>query len=169
MPNQQISIIEGDITRLKVDVIVNAANRSLLGGGGVDGTIHRAAGPELLEECRGFGGCPTGDVRITHGYRLPAKWVIHAVGPVWQGGGHDEEKLLRSCYLRSLDLAAETGALTIAFSAISTGIYGFPKDLAARIAVDAVREGLTRCRKIERVVFCCFNAESAEAHRMALE
>ena len=167
-PDPRISIVEGDITRLKVDVIVNAANSSLLGGGGVDGAIHRAAGPELLEECRLLGGCPTGEARITHGFRLPAKWVIHAVGPVWRGGGQDEDHLLESCYRRSLDLAVEAHARSIAFSAISTGTFGFPKDRAARIAVATVDGFLAASRKLDKVVFCCFDPDSVLAHRVAM-
>jgi O-acetyl-ADP-ribose deacetylase (regulator of RNase III) len=167
MPDPRMSIVEADITRLKVDAIVNAANASLLGGGGVDGAIHRAAGPQLLEECRLLGGCPTGEARITHAYALPAKWVIHAVGPVWRGGGHDEERLLAACYARSLTLGVETGAQTIAFSAISTGIFAFPKDLAARIAVQTVHDWLKTDQRITKVVFCCFGEDSMRAHRDA--
>ena len=135
----QITLWQGDITTLAVDAIVNAANRTLFGGGGVDGAIHRAAGPGLLAECRGLGGCPTGEARITAGYNLPARHVIHTVGPVWQGGGQDEDQLLAACYANSLALARSHGLATIAFPAISTGIYGFPADRAARIAIAAIR------------------------------
>ena len=165
----RIEIVEGDITRLAVDAIVNAANESLRGGGGVDGAIHAAAGPELLSECRTLGGCPTGEARLTRGYRLPARYVIHAVGPVWRGGGSGEDALLGSCYRESLDLAARHGCRTVAFPAISTGIYGFPPDRAARIAVAAVRAYLAERDLPERVIFCCFGPTSVEAHKQALE
>ena len=165
----RIEIAEGDVTRLEVDAIVNAANESLLGGGGVDGAIHRAAGPGLLEECRRLGGCPTGEARITGGYALPARHVIHTVGPVWRGGAHREDGLLESCYRESLRLASEHGVRTIAFPAISTGVYGFPVPRAARIAVRAVAAGLVEHPSLVRVVLCCIGAESREAHRHALE
>lgn len=165
----RLRIVEGDITRLEVDAVVNAANGSLLGGGGVDGAIHRAAGPELLEACRPLGGCATGDAKITPGFRLPARWVIHAVGPVWHGGEQGEDELLASCYRRALAVAAEAGARTVAFPAISTGAYRFPIDRAAGIAVRTVAEMLSRDDRIETVIFACFGAESAAAHRRALE
>ena len=164
----RIEIAEGDITRLEVDAIVNAANESLRGGGGVDGAIHRAAGPRLLEECRRLGGCPTGEARITGGHALPARHVIHTVGPVWQGGAHREDALLESCYRESLRLASRHGVRTIAFPAISTGVYGFPVPRAARIAVRAVAAGLAEHPSLTRVVLCCFGAESREAHEHAL-
>jgi len=166
--NTRLDIRVADITTLDVDAIVNAANRSLLGGGGVDGAIHRAAGPELLAECRTLGGCETGDAKITRGYRLKAKHVIHAVGPVWQGGTADEEALLASCYRSALDLAAAHALKSIAYPAISTGIYRFPADLAARIAVGTVTAELSaNPRGIAHVIFCCFSPDSAEHHSNA--
>lgn len=152
----ELKSVSGDITKLKVDAIVNAANTSLLGGGGVDGAIHRAAGPELLEACRGLHGCATGDAKATPGFRLPAKWVFHAVGPVWNGGGRGEDGLLAGCYRRSLELAREHNAKSIAFPAISTGIYGFPAERAANIAVKTVRENLEGTG-IDEVLFVCFD------------
>ena len=160
-----LTALRADITTLAVDAIVNAANESLLGGGGVDGAIHRAAGPELLAECRALGGCPTGEARITRGYRLPARHVIHTVGPIWRGGARGEADLLASCYRRSLELAAEHGVATIAFPCISTGVYGYPADEAARIAVGTVRDIVTQ--SFREVVFCCFS-ESDRALYAAL-
>ncbi len=163
-----LDIVVADITTLDVDAIVNAANRSLLGGGGVDGAIHRAAGPELLKECETLGGCETGSAKITRGYKLKARHVIHAVGPVWHGGGHNEEELLAGCYRTALDLAAAHKLKSIAFPAISTGVYRFPADLAARIAVGTVAaEIAAHPRGIGRVIFCCFARESAEHHKTA--
>ena len=164
----KLELVRGDITKLEVDAIVNAANTSLLGGGGVDGAIHRAAGPELLEECRRIGGCPTGEARITRGYRLPARHVIHTVGPVWHGGNQGEPELLGSCYRNSLRLAIENGARTIAFPAISCGVYGYPSDQAAQIAVDATRRFLADDDTIERVIFTCFGEEICSAYENAL-
>ena len=164
----RIEIVEGDITTFDVDAIVNAANRSLLGGGGVDGAIHRAAGPELLAECKTLGGCDTGSAKITRGYKLKARHVIHAVGPVWHGSGHDEEALLASCYRTALDLATAHKLTSIAYPAISTGVYHFPPDLAARIAVGTVASEIAaRPRGMTQVVFCCFSDGSAEHHKEA--
>ncbi|HTY67080.1 MAG TPA: O-acetyl-ADP-ribose deacetylase [Alphaproteobacteria bacterium] len=157
----------GDITTLAVDAIVNAANESLLGGGGVDGAIHRAAGPDLLVECRALGGCPTGQAKITRGYRLPARYVIHAVGPVWRGRLHGETELLASCYRSSLALARERGVTSIAFPAISTGVYRFPLDQAADIAVGTVAEILEASPGMS-VIFCCFNHETMVSYRTSL-
>ena len=155
--NLRISIVQGDITKLEVDAIVNAANNSLLGGGGVDGAIHRAAGPGLLAECRTLGGCPTGEARITGGYGLPAKWVIHTAGPVWRGGHAREGELLISCYRNSLALALGSGARSVAFPSIGTGAYGFPIELASRIALNEVGRFLKEDRTLEKVLFVCFS------------
>ncbi len=162
----KITAIQGDITKLEVDAIVNAANCSLLGGGGVDGAIHRAAGPELVEACRVFGGCQTGEARITPGFKLPAKFVIHTPGPVWHGGKHHEPELLRACYVNSLTLAAENGCKSIAFPAISTGVYGYPKREAAEIAVDVVRNWSQSLP--EKVIFCCFSAGDLQIYQEIL-
>ena len=164
----RIEIVEGDITTLAVDAIVNAANEQLAGGGGVDGAIHRAAGPGLLRECRKLGGCPTGEARITAGYNLPAKHVIHTVGPVWHGGRSGEDVLLASCYRRSLEIAAAQGLISVAFSAISTGVYRFPPERAASIAARTVADFLASHDQPKKVVFCCFGKESAEVHRAAV-
>ncbi len=165
----RITIVEGDITKLEVDAIVNAANERLLGGGGVDGAIHRAAGPGLVDECRVLGGCPTGEARITRGYRLPAGHVIHTVGPVWHGGGRGEDGLLAGCSRNSLELAAANGLKTIAFPAISTGVYRFPPERAARIAITTAAGFLAGDEVLETVIFCCFGRASVEAHEAALK
>lgn len=166
--DSRMTVVEGDITRLAVDAIVNAANESLLGGGGVDGAIHRAAGPGLLAECRTLGGCPTGETKITEGYDLPARHVIHTVGPVWHGGGRGEDALLAGCYRRSLELAVENGLESVAFPAISTGVYRFPPNLAARIAVASVEGFLSGNMTLKQVIFCCFSAESKAIHEAVL-
>lgn len=163
-----LEVVVADITTLDLDAVVNAANPSLLGGGGVDGAIHRAAGPGLLAECRGLGGCEPGDAKITGGHRLRARHVIHTVGPVWHGGAAGEDETLARCYRRSLEVAAGAGLRSIAFPAISTGVYGFPPERAAPIALGAVRDSPHR-RTLERVVFCCFGPESARLHAAALE
>lgn len=164
-----MKVCRGDITKMAVDAIVNAANSSLLGGGGVDGAIHRAAGLELLYECRTLNGCPTGEARITKGYKLPAKWVIHTVGPVWHGGGKNEAKLLAMAYENSMKLAVEVRAKSIAFPAISTGVYGYPQDEAAMIAVRTVAAFLEKNPSFDEVIFVCFLEESAIAHERALD
>ena len=164
----RLEVITADITTLGVDAIVNAANTSLLGGGGVDGAIHRAAGPELLAECRTLGGCATGDAKITRGFRLPAKHVIHAVGPVWNGGGRGEDVLLASCYSTAVALCATHNLTSIAFPAISTGVYRFPPDRAAGIALKTVADALPSTPSLMRVIFCCFSADSAGLHEQAM-
>ncbi len=164
----RLEVVVGDITTLRVDAIVNAANSSLLGGGGVDGAIHRAAGPGLLAECRTLHGCETGGAKITLGYRLPARHVIHAVGPVWHDGNEDEDQALASCYRIAIELCRSNGLASVAFPAISTGIYRFPADRAAGIAVSAVIEALQAAPAINRVIFCCFSGESARLHEVAL-
>lgn len=166
---ERIQLIENDITVLQVDAIVNAANNSLLGGGGVDGAIHRAAGPGLMEECKTLNGCATGDAKITKGHNLPAKYIIHTVGPVWHTGASGEEDLLASCYQKCFKLARENNLKTLAFPAISTGVYGFPKKRAARIAVRETRKELSDNEALERVLFVCFNAETRKAYEEALQ
>jgi O-acetyl-ADP-ribose deacetylase len=164
----RIEVVEGDITQQRVDAIVNAANTTLLGGGGVDGAIHRAAGPALLAECRTLGGCATGQAKITKGYRLPAKWVIHTVGPVWRGGGHGEDDLLASCYRSCFALAVQHGIRSIAFPSISTGAYGFPMERAAGIAVREAKAFLGRIASVEKVRLVCFGNSAAQIHSQAL-
>lgn len=162
--NDRVEIVTGDITTLDVDVIVNAANATLLGGGGVDGAIHRAAGPGLLAECRTLGGARTGEVRLTGGHALRARWIAHAVGPVWNGGSHGEDSLLESCYRRSLELARDLGAASIAFPAISTGAYGYPLEAATRIAIETVRAECLAHPDSPRVTFCCFSERVARVY-----
>jgi O-acetyl-ADP-ribose deacetylase (regulator of RNase III) len=165
----RLEVVVADITTLRVDAIVNAANTSLLGGGGVDGAIHRAAGPALLEECRKLGGCETGGVKITHGYRLPAGHVIHAVGPVWHGGDRGEDALLAACYAGAIALCRDNDLTSIAFPAISTGVYRFPAERAASIAVSTTVEALKAAPTIRNVIFCCFSQDSASLHERALD
>lgn len=164
---ERIRVVQGDITKLEVDAIVNAANNTLRGGGGVDGAIHRAAGPELLEECKLLGGCPTGEARVTKGYKLPAKWVIHTVGPIWKGGIRNEDGLLRSCYRQSLVAAQKLGARTVAFPSISTGAYGFPLERATKIAIQEVVEFL-KTEPNMQVIFVCFGSEAFETYERVL-
>lgn len=164
----QIIITQGDITEQQTDAIVNAANRTLLGGSGVDGAIHKAAGPLLLEECRQLNGCQTGEAKITKGYNLPASWVIHTVGPIWQGGNHQEDELLAKCYQNSLELADKYEMRSIAFPAISTGVYQFPKPRAAKIAIREVKRFLEHTKSIEQVIFVCFTPEDYNYYRQAI-
>lgn len=168
MTNSGIQVTEEDITGITADAIVNAANNSLLGGGGVDGAIHRAAGPGLLAECRTLGGCPTGEARITRGYNLPAAWIIHTVGPVWRGGSQEEPELLARCYRSCFSLVREHGIRTIAFPAISTGVYGYPKKEAARIAVREARQALAENGQLATILFACFNSDTRRAYDKAL-
>ncbi|GAB6283500.1 MAG: O-acetyl-ADP-ribose deacetylase [Ignavibacterium sp.] len=165
----KIEIVKGDITKLKVDAIVNAANSTLLGGGGVDGAIHQAAGPKLLEECKTLGGCKTGEAKITKGYNLPAKFVIHTVGPVWYGGNNSEDRLLVNCYKNSLKLAVENNIKTIAFPAISTGVYHFPLERATRIAIKEVKDFLDKTDAIEKIYFVCFDEQTYNTYKNILK
>ena len=166
--SERIEVVADDITRLELDAIVNAADTSLLGGGGVDGAIHRAAGPELVDECRALGGCSTGEAKITKGYGLPADWVIHTVGPVWHGGKADEDQLLADCYRNSLELARQHQIRSIAFPSISTGAYRFPFELAAKIAIETVVDFLEADEEIRKIVFCCFAEDAARTYRSIL-
>ena len=161
---KRVALYRGDITKLEVDAIVNAANTTLLGGGGVDGAIHRAAGPKLLKECKKLDGCPTGIAKITKGYNLPAKYVIHTVGPVWKGGKHNEEKLLAGCYRNSLKIAEENKITSIAFHAISTGVYHFPTELAAKIAVKQIKKFFVKNDILEKIIFVCFDEKTYQAY-----
>jgi O-acetyl-ADP-ribose deacetylase (regulator of RNase III) len=165
----RIEIVDGDITQQRVDAIVNAANNSLLGGGGVDGAIHRAAGPELLAECLTLNGCPTGEAKLTKGYQLPAKYVIHTVGPVWRGGDSHEDQLLESCYRSSLRIALQHGIRTIAFPSISTGVYGFPIERASRIALKTIKAFLEKDANLEQVIFVCFGNRDFQVYRLAVK
>lgn len=166
--NEKIELLKGDITKVEVDAIVNAANTTLLGGGGVDGAIHRAAGPELLEECSTLGGCATGDAKITKGYRLPARYVIHTPGPVWRGGTKGEPDLLASCYRKSLELAVENGCKSVAFPSISCGVYGYPLDQAAQIAIREVSSFIQKDSRLEKVIFVCFSQEAYDLYNKIL-
>jgi O-acetyl-ADP-ribose deacetylase (regulator of RNase III) len=166
---ERIGLVDGDITKQQVDAIVNAANNSLLGGGGVDGAIHRAAGPELLEECRMLNGCPTGEAKITKGYRLPAKFVIHTVGPIWRGGNSNEDQLLENCYKNSLKRAVENEIKTIAFPSISTGVYGFPIERASCIALKTVKAFLEKNESIKKVTFVCFGSHDYQVYQRAIK
>jgi O-acetyl-ADP-ribose deacetylase (regulator of RNase III) len=166
--NEKIELLKGDITKVEVDAIVNAANTTLLGGGGVDGAVHRAAGPELLEECSTLGGCATGDAKITKGYRLPARYVIHTPGPVWRGGTKGEPDLLASCYRKSLELAVENGCKSVAFPSISCGVYGYPFDQAAQIAIREVSSFIQKDSRLEKVIFVCFSQEAYDLYNKIL-
>ena len=169
MLSDRIVVVEGDITRQEVEAIVNAANNSLLGGGGVDGAIHRAAGPELFNECRQLNGCPTGEAKITGGYRLPARWVIHTVGPIWRGGAHKEDELLANCYRSSLALVEAHQIRTVAFPSISTGAYGFPMERAARIAVTEIKDFLEQNDTVEKISLVCYGRQAYDIHLAAVK